>query len=192
MKYYPFVMLALMLVLSSCNSRNGDLEDMDFELRTDIETAQNVEVLYSDSAIVRMKIQAPTMIYHLDNIKPYQEFTDGVRVDFYDINGKISSTLTSKRAFQYEQKNMVVVQDSVVWQSVTQEKIETEELIWEERLKKIYTQKFARITRPEEIVYGYGFETDQDFKNARIKAVTGRIKIDDLEQSPSAKGNTPE
>ena len=150
-----------------------------------VERAEQVEIFYSDSAQVKVKISGPTMLYHVSKSDPVQEFPDGVLVDFYGDNGQKTSQLTAKHGMRYERTEKVVVSDSVVWKSVLNEMIETEELIWQENIKKIFTKKFARITRPNEIIFGYGFEADQSFKNAKINAVTGRLKIEDIQKDPN-------
>ena len=87
---------------------------------------------------------------------------------------------TAKYGVRYPNEGLVIVRDSVVWESMAQEKLETSELRWDEREKKIYTNKFVRITRPDEIIYGHGFEANQDFSYSKIQAIEGRIKVGDL------------
>ncbi len=174
------LVLFLMLVLFNSCDKNAVVEDLpDFD--TSVERAENIQIIYSDSAQLKVTVNAPTMLYHLVNNDVNQEFPDGVHVKFYNAYGQLSSELTSKWGMRYDRQKRVVVQDSVVWQSVNDEMIESNELIWEETEQKVYTKKFARITRPDEIIYGYGFEADQDFKNATINAVTGRIKLKDIQ-----------
>ena len=174
------VFLFLILLLSACHNDPADIEAFFGQLDTSIETAKEVEILYSDSAIIRVKILAPTMLRHLDSQEPFQEFPDGVNVEFFDARQKVSSTLTAKYAIRYDRESKVVVQDSVVWQSVAQEKLETEELIWDEKTQKVFTNKFVVITRPDEIIYGHGFEANQDFSYSKIKAIEGRLKVEDI------------
>jgi hypothetical protein len=142
------------------------------------ERAEEVEILYSDSAIVRARVVAPVMLMDLDRSSESQEFPDGVVVDFFDDFQRVSSTLCGLYAIRYIRKGQVIVRDSVVWESVSGEKLETQELIWDEKAEKIYSDKFVVISRPSEIIYGHGFEAGQDFNNARIKAVEGRITLD--------------
>lgn len=168
----------LLLFLFSCENDLAEVEALISKLNTEVETAKEVEILYSDSAQVRVKIAGPTMLYYLDKREPRQEFIDGVKVDFFDAEGNSTSQLTAKYAIRFENKNEVIVRDSVVWQSVENEKIETEELIWQENKERIYTDRFVVITRPDEIVYGHGFEANQDFSYSRINAIQGRIKVD--------------
>ena len=170
------------LLLGSCKNTVEDVNDLVSKFDTQVETAKGVEILYSDSAQVRVRITGPTMLYHLDRREPRQEFPDGVSVDFFFFVGAITSQLDARYGLRLENKNEVIVRDSVVWQSVEGEKIESEELIWDERQRKIYTNKFVVITRPDEIIYGHGFEADQDFTYSRINAIEGRLKVDDLEK----------
>lgn len=176
------ILLGFLFLFFSCENNLAEVEALTSKLNTEVETAKEVEILYSDSAQVRVKIAGPTMLYYLDKKEPRQEFIDGVRVDFFDADGATTSKLTAKYAIRFENKNEVIVRDSVVWQSVENEKIETEELIWQENKERIYTDRFVVITRPDEIVYGHGFEANQDFSYSRINAIQGRIKVDDPEE----------
>ena len=168
----------IFLLVSLVGCQKNDSPVLDFALDPNVERAEDIEILYSDSSQIKVKITGPTMLYHMDVQNPKQEFPDGVLVHFYDAYGHITSTLSAKQGWRFQRLDRVTVADSVVWKSIQNETIETEELIWDERAQRIYTKQFAKITRPDEIIYGYGFEADQDFNNAKINAVTGRIKID--------------
>lgn len=168
-----------LLSLAAC-SQEESVKAEDILLNVNVETAKEVEIIYSDSAIVRVKISGPTMLYHVNTREPKQEFTDGIRVDFYDDNGQITSTLTGKYGIRYESEGKAVVQDSVVWQSTAGEKLDTEELIWDERTQRVYNHKFTVLRKLDELIYGQGFEATQDFKYARILAAEGRKSIDKI------------
>lgn len=163
----------------ACENDPSEVAELLANMEPEVEKAQEVEILYSDSALVKVRILGETMLTYLDPNDPRQEFPDGVRVEFFGPEGSIASILTAKYGLRIDNKNQILVRDSVVWQSVEQEKLETEELIWDEREEKVFTQKFVVITRPDEIITGHGFESDQNFENARINAVDGRIKISD-------------
>ena len=57
------------------------------------------------------------------------------------------------------------------------EKIETEELIWNEKDAKISSDKFVKITTPDEILMGEGFEANEDFTRYKIKKVKATLKV---------------
>jgi len=171
------------LIFFSILSCENDLEEVERVISQDelkYEIMNDVELLYSDSAVLRVKVMGDKMYRYLDLKEPKQEFPIGVKVDFFNPKGRTQSVLTSKYAIRFEKKNEIIVKDSGGWKSKQKETLETEELIWDEKLNKVYTKKFVKITRPEEIVYGYGFEADQDFSRWEINAITGRIKVDGL------------
>ncbi len=165
--------------LISCGGDEFE-EDLNFDAAledVEVETARNVEVLYSDSAIVKVRIQAPTMLNHTQKANPYQEFPDGVHVDFYQ-DGEPNSVLTAKYGVRYEAKGLVIVRDSVVWRNIEGKQLETNEMIWEEKVREIYNNKFVVITTPTDTIYSYGFRADQDFTNFRLQAADGSMKVE--------------
>lgn len=172
-----FLALTVLLLAAACKNDLSEIEALNEQLRVDVETAKEVEILYSDSAQVRVRVTGPTMLYHLDRAEPEQEFPEGVNVEFFGPDGEVTSQLTALYALRKQNQKEVVVRDSVVWKSVEGDTLETEELFWDERREKIYSSKFVVITRPDEIIYGHGFEADQDFSYSRINAIEGRIKV---------------
>jgi len=180
MNRFLILSISPLFVFFSCKN---DLEEIDKVINQEmiaVETAKEVSMLYSDSAMIKVRVEGPTMLRHLDKQNPRQEFTDGVKVVFFTYGQKVESTLTAKYAIRMEKKNQIIVRDSVVWESYKGEKLETEELIWEERKEKIYTNRFVTITKPDEIIYGYGFEANQDFSSWTIRAVEGELKTDGM------------
>ena len=178
--FFVLSLLSAFLFLTSCENDLAEVERMVNKDEIKYETMNDVELLYSDSAILRVKVMGDKMLRYLDVNTPTQEFPVGVNVDFFDQRGRTQSELTSKYAIRFEKKNEIIVRDSVVWESKAGDRLETEELIWDEKSNKVYTKKFVKITRPGEIIYGYGFEANQDFTRWEINAITGRIKVDGL------------
>lgn len=171
--------------LLSCDNDLEEIRRVITNRDVSIEKARDVEILYSDSAVVRVRIKGPMMERQTAEPDPHERFPDGVFVDFFGPDGKVTSTLTAREGLRYETKGKVVVRDSVVWESIEQQRLETEELIWDENTGRVFSNKFAVIRTPDEIIYGYGFEANQDFSRSRIRAIEGRIKVDDL--APSSK-----
>lgn len=167
------------LISWACENDLAEVEALQQRLDVKVETVKEVEILYSDSAQVRVRVTGPTMLNNLDRTEPFQEFIDGVLVEFFDFNNQITSTMVARYAIRFERSGEVIARDSVVWESIDGQKLETEELIWQEREAQIFTRKFARITTPTEIIYGHGFRANQDFSNARIQQVEGIISVDD-------------
>ncbi len=186
MMYLKFVQIAflglVMLVLVGCKNELSEISALYSKDDIGVEKARNVEIIYSDSAVMRVKIIAPTLLRYTDKSNPHESFPDGLEVEFFDEEGITTSTLTSKDADRYEREGKIIVRDSVVWISNTNERLESEELIWDEKSEKVHTNKFVTIRRPDEIIYGYGFEATQNFTRSRIRAVEGRLKTEDFDK----------
>jgi LPS export ABC transporter protein LptC len=98
-------------------------------------------------------------------------------------NQQIKSVLTAKRATRRQDKGEIVARDSVILTTIENERLETEELIWDEKTAKVYTDKFVKVTKPGEIIYGFGLEANQDFSYWKIKVPKGRIKVNQLNEA---------
>lgn len=180
MTYRVLIACSLMLLFAACGDDPGEVGYLIDEEQLTYEEALDVNMIYSDSAIVRVEVSGPRMLRYLDKETPRQEFLDGVKVVFYSPGKKAQSILTAKNAVRYEKKNEIHIRDSVVWQSYNGERLETEELIWEERKGRVYNNRYVKITKPEEEIHGYGFEANQEFTEWTINAVELEVSADKM------------
>jgi len=132
-----------------------------------IETVVDLELIYSDSAIVKAKLKAP-LSKTFDKPKLITEFPKGVDVDFYDDSLHVNSKLTANYAIRYEDEGRMEATKNVIVINKKGEKLNTEHLIWDERLHKITTPAFVKITTGNEVLYGDGLEANEDFTKYRI------------------------
>lgn len=143
------------------------------------EIGEKVEILYSELGHVKVKILAENMSRRFDD--EALEFNDGLRVYFYNEQKEIESKLRANYGKIYDNQNEILVRDDVVVVNVEGEKLNSEELIWKKKDSRIYSDKFVKITTAEEIIYGTGFESNQDFTDYTIKNISGIISVDEEE-----------
>ncbi|MFY0644860.1 MAG: LPS export ABC transporter periplasmic protein LptC [Bacteroidia bacterium] len=172
--------------LFSCNTKYSSEELVHLAEHADslsVETATDVEIVYTDSAILRAKIFAPTMKRFPSNENPYTEMPDGVRAQFFGPSGEIQSTLTANYAISEDDKDVITIKDSVRVINKYDEEIKSNELIWEKETRRIYSNKPVRIrVRNEKILIGEGFESNESFTKYTIKRLTGTIRITEENQ----------
>lgn len=178
-----FVLAICCCCLASCYKKVPDFSALQARKEYSLEIAYDVEVLYSDSAQLRVKISGPVSKRYLYRFKIEEEFTDGVDVEFYDQNGKPTGWLYAKSAIRKPTEKLIIARDSVVMTNIEGERLESTELIWDEKTQEIYTERFVKITRPEEIIYSRGFKTNQEFNRYELQAVEGDMSIADLEKA---------
>ncbi len=178
---WSYCLVLSMVLLVACDNEVPEIQNISRD-QLKIEKGKEVEIIYSDSAQVRVRVTGPTMLYYTDINNPRQEFPDGVKAFFYNAGKNDQSVLTGKYAIRDERKKQVIVRDSVIWESVTDGRLETSELIWDESTNVIRSTKFTKITRQNEVIYGYNFETNDKLTQWRFRNPKGTFKIDELEK----------
>lgn len=171
---FSVLITLLALLVLGCGK---DLKDPDQEKKHigPFRETANVLTLYSDSAKVLIRLQAPLQE---DYENGDMVFPDGIDVEFYEEGEVVTSTLRANYGKQERNKDLYLVRGNVIVENLQKkEKLETEELYWNKGKAQIYTDKFVKITTPEEILMGHGLQANQDFSNYKIKKVTGVFSL---------------
>lgn len=143
--------------------------------------ADSVEILYSDSAVVRVIVKAPKQLEFENGDR---EFPHHIFIEFYEPDGTMSSTLEANSAYYTKETDTYKAEDDVEVIGYTDpRKMNTEELYWEPQKEEIYSEKFVRIESEDQISTGTGLRAKQDFSSYRILNPSGTIYLD--EQEPS-------
>ena len=169
-------LLLLFLVLASCEPDIQKVQLIAEKDKLPLESADNVELLYSDSARVKVKLTAGRMERYVGE-DPYLELPKGVVVLFYNDSLEVKSSLRANYAVRYENRNIMEARNDVVVINEKGEKLNTEHLIWDEKESKIYSDEFVKITTGDEIIYGNGFEANEDFTRYKIFNIKGTINL---------------
>lgn len=167
----------LLLVTSLAFSCKDELQDPDKEIKYVGPLIENKDVttLYSDSAKLLIKLQAPLQqeFENGDGV-----FPKGLYVEFYETPGQKTTTLRANYAKHDRNKDLYLAKGNVVVNNLQkQEMLETEELYWDKNKQEIYTDKFVKITTPEEVITGQGLRANQDFSRYSIAKVTGTFSL---------------
>ena len=180
---YGFV-LVLPLFLVSCG--DDDLKKANAvanqKLILNRDRTLGVEIIYSDSARVKAKGNAPIM----DKVTPstggeYQEMVKGVKIDFFNVQtGDIDGTLISDYAIRRSQEQKTIFRRNVIVKNVKGDTFSSEELIWDEAKKIFYSkQKVTVKTIDGNVLDGVDFEAPQDFSTYTFNSATGQAVMKD-------------
>lgn len=142
------------------------------------QSAKNIEIIYSDSARVKMKIHAPELNRYTNTNEPYIDFPAGITVYFYTEDQNIESSLKANKAIYYEIPDKWEASSDVVVVNKEGEILNTELIIWDRKKEMLYSDKFVKITRKDEIWYGKGFEANENFTNYTILEPSGEINLE--------------
>ncbi|HMQ08078.1 MAG TPA: hypothetical protein PKC30_12310 [Saprospiraceae bacterium] len=170
-RLFLFTVSILVMIALSCTTDIKDIDRLLESFTDDREIAKEVEILYSDSARVKARITAPTMVRHLSRTAPKEEFPNGMFVEFLDSLFQVESWLKSDYAIREVLQKRIITRRNVEMENENGERIMTGELIWDEQKEILYTEKFVKIIQPEnqDTTMGFGFITNQAFTRFEIK-----------------------
>ena len=184
MHHIVYSIILLLGLLTSCSDKLKDLDPVTLEDKAGIERATGVELLYSDSSIIRVQVLAHTILRYTEKHNPRQVFPDGIDADIFDNNHQQTSKLRAKYAEQFTKKQKVYLKDQVhVW-NTKNEHLEADELVWDESQEMIYSDKFVKITTPSQIIKGYNLVSNLDFTEWSINNVTGIVESKNIVDAP--------
>lgn len=165
--------------LSACKNDPQKIDELVNKLSMQEDQADDVTIIYSERGKSKIRMYATEFVRNEVAKPPYVDMRKGLRVEFFeDTSNRIESTLTALYARWYEEKGNVLIRDSVVVVNKKGETLRTEELIWNQNIRKFYTEKFVRITTADQIMFGDGLEANEDFSWYRIKNPKGVVRVD--------------
>ena len=173
------ITILVIALFFSCENDLKEIESITELSNQPQQIGKNVEILYSDSGLVQVKLIAPLLYHYEHSEEPYVEFPAGIKMIFYDDSLKEESTLTANYSIYYEKKGIWEAKYDVIAKNKQEETLNTEYLIWDQNLGKISSDKFVKITDEESIIYGDGLEANQDLTNWKIMNPKGIINIGD-------------
>lgn len=112
--------------------------------------------------------------------EPYMEFRKGIEIETYgDSTQVVESTLIANYAIFLENKKLWEAKGNVVCTNARGQKLETEQLFWNQRTRKIYSNVDSKLTQPGgDVVVGVGFESDERFMEWEFRKPKGKVLVD--------------
>jgi LPS export ABC transporter protein LptC len=168
----------------SCSNKVEDIDSLVAEENmSNVERGRNIRIIYSDSAIIKVVVHAPVMERYMENGRQKNIFPKGILLEFFDEKKIVKSWIKADYAQQEESTQKITAKGNVTCYDDQNKKIESSELIFDERERIIYTDKLVRITNPikGDTTYGFGFKANQSFTLFEIKKkVQGKINASDF------------
>lgn len=130
----------------------------------------NSKISFTDSGRTKAVLRTGHLRVFMEQKETFLD--NNISVDFYDENQIKTTNLSAKRGKVDDATQNLFAYDSVVVVSDSGVTINTEELMWRNKDRKILSDKFVTILSPKEKIQGYGFESDQGLKNYVIYKIT--------------------
>lgn len=191
MKSFFLIFFAGLFILSmiACENNIAQINVLTAADELPVESGKNVEYIYSDSAIVRAKLNS-SLVNRYAGKKNFMEFPKGMHVIFYNEKKQEQTNLTADYGIGYDDgsgMNKMEAKRNVVVVNEKGDRLNTEHLIWDAITKQIYTDEFVKITTKEETIWGDGLKANQDFSTYEILHPKGSIAVKDEEPTNEKK-----
>lgn len=180
LKIYLPALLTGLVLLSACeNDLNKVRAIAAADATKPIQKTTGVEVTYSDSAIVKGVLTAPLLFEYQTKKNPYKITPNGVKILFYEADGTQDGQLTADTALIYDEKQLIVFRKNVVGVKKDGTTYKSEELLWDQKTKEIYSNKPVLMTKPNgDQTTGTSFRTDDKFKNPIFQNSTAILHVE--------------
>ncbi len=188
-----FVAGVALLVMPSCKEDekeviSGDFDPEHFATMTTV----NVSTLISDSGVTRYHIQAPLWLMFDEAAEPRWTFPQGLMLEKYDDLFRIDAKVECDSATFFKDKQLWRLDGYVDIENMSGEKFLTEQLFWDQRRQKIYSDSFIHIERADRIIEGYGFESNDRMSNYHVKQVSGIFPASQFQGDGEAAEEAPD
>lgn len=178
---YAGYFLFFPVILTGCKNDIETINALNTELTIPDQVAYDVETVYHDSGLMQGKIIAPEINIYNDEENPYTEFPGGIEVYFYDSLENATAYIKAGFAVYFQNDQLWEARNKVFAENrIEKATLETEQLFWDEKNKKIYSRKFSTITNPDGVFYGEsGFDANQDLTDWTLRSSRGTAVVED-------------
>ncbi len=143
----PLLVVAMVLTASACRNDMETIRKLENESKEPLLTTRNLDMIYTDSGRLKARVRAPLMLSFADEENPYTEFPEGIHVEAFEQDTLIRGEITARYAIYHEKQKLWEGRGDVVGFNKAGDRINTEQLFWDEQNQKIYTRMVARITK---------------------------------------------
>lgn len=176
----PLIMLLAGLILSAgCkDERKVDVARSIRPERMPTMKTINVSTLISDSGITQYKIVTPEWLVYDEVDTPCWRFPKGVYLRKYDRKFRVIASVAADSALYLTNTRTWRLDGKVEMTKAPKDLFQTEQLFWDERKRRIYTDSFIHVETETHVLEGHGFESNQDLTDYIILRPTGIFPID--------------
>lgn len=137
----------------------------------------NVSTLISDSGITQYKIVSPLWTVYDEVDTPYWSFPKGIYLQKFDRAFKVIASVAADSAKFFRMQNLWKLDGHVELKKEPGELFLTQQLFWDQRRNRLYSDSFIHIETPERMLEGHGFESNDRLTKYSIRRPTGIFPV---------------
>ena len=173
LKYIQMVVTAFAVTtfVISCKGEEAS-EPLDLSAMP-VQTVQGMKAVQTENGLLQMRMEAQLLQRFDNDSVSYELFSQGFDVYAYNEEGELETqiksdvakhTTTKKKEETWEAYGNVVITNFLKG-----ERMETDTLYWDREKGRIFTHCLVRMYSPSGYMQGFGMESDEMARNARIE-----------------------
>ncbi|MDD3559945.1 MULTISPECIES: LPS export ABC transporter periplasmic protein LptC [Petrimonas] len=184
----PIIGVVMILFICSCGKKDENLINVKFDPETmPSMVTQSAVQLISDSGKTRYRIKAEVWEVYDKAKEPFSLFPEGFYLERFDDNYNVEATIEADTAWNYTAKKLWRVKGNVQVRNMQGHEFRSEELFWDQKQAKVYSDKYIEIKRGALELKGYGFESNQQMTDYRIlRPHDGKLPFEEKEEYPDS------
>jgi LPS export ABC transporter protein LptC len=163
--------IAGVVLLVSCGG--GDKEAPAAQENIMTMRSDTLTITQSKNGALKGQFSTPLMQEYAYAPEPYQEYPRGVDFVTYDSVGGQESHLRANYALFWIDLERWDLKGDVVYTTVGGDKLETQQLTWNQKSELIWSNVSTRLTRTGDVQTGAGFTSTQDLRKWSFRRVEG-------------------
>ena len=177
------------ILLFSCS---GGKSTKEVNMQTMItQQSDTLTMVYTKNGVKEYRFWTPLMERYEFARDPYMEFRRGINIVTFDSLGGDDSKLRADYAIFYEKRELWETRGNVVGESADGRKLFTQQLFWDQKTDKVYSNVDCRIVDGDDEFVGEGFESDSEFKDWVFRESEGRMWVDASQsENPQPKSDS--
>jgi LPS export ABC transporter protein LptC len=186
-------MVALLLVgsailLFSCKSETKREEELLDAIKT--KESENLTIIMSENGRKSYLFKTPLLEGYTLGRDPYREFRKGISITTFqdDSLTTVNAVLVANYAIYYENRQLWEAKGDVVVTKSDGTRLYTQQLFWNSKTKRIYSNVDTKLVTETDEIVGEGFESDEEMTQPRFRHWKGRLQVD-TEQLQSGSGD---
>lgn len=172
-------LLALVVFTSCVENTNKEIKAVETEQERSTLTVFDLHTFVTDSGYYKYEFSTPEM-HQFDNLEePIIGFPKGLTFKMFDQKGtQLSSRIACRNAIYYKKKELWELNNDVEAVTEKGDLLSTEQMFWDTKERRIYSDKFVKITTQNQVITGIGFESDDSMSKYEIKSPGGEIELE--------------
>lgn len=150
---------------------------------------RNITTLISDSGLTQYRISAKIWYIFEEAKKPFWKFPKGLYIEKFDSVFKTEASIRSDSATYFKDEQLWRLDGNVRIQNVKKELILTQQMFWDQRAQKVYSDSFIHIEKNDRIIEGYGFTSNETMTVYELQRPSGIFPIEEKQASQRDTAN---